>query len=200
MVKVRVFVEGGGNNNKYLGTECRKGFHAFFKKSGLIEYLPRTIACGSRNDAYDDFCTALKNAGDNDFPILLVDSEDSVNANDLSWQHLKKRDNWDKPDGAADNQAHLMVQCMEAWFMADKGCVKEYFGQGFNENLLPKQPDIEAIPKDDLLSKLLNATRNASPKGAYDKGAHSFKLLALIDPIKVRNASSHAKRLLDALA
>jgi len=158
------------------------------------------MVCGSRDNAYGDFCTALKTADKNDCPILLVDSEAQVNANDSPWQHLKKRDKWDKPNGAGDGQAHLMVQCMEAWFMADKDCVKKYFGQGFNENLLPKQPKIETIPKVDLLDKLKEATRNSKNKGKYSKGEYSFELLALIDPAKVRKASPHAKRLLDTLA
>jgi hypothetical protein len=37
-------------------------------------------------------------------------------------------------------------------------------------------------------------------KGEYSKGQHSFQILALIDPAKVRAASpKHAGRLLDVL-
>jgi hypothetical protein len=36
-------------------------------------------------------------------------------------------------------------------------------------------------------------------KGRYDKGSHSFELLALVDPKKVAGASPHAKRLFDTL-
>ena len=199
MVSIKVFVEGGGNGNKSLKTACRKGFNEFFNKAGLEERVPRTMVCGSRNNAFDDFCTAMDNTGDNDFPILLVDSEDPVSLGDAPWLHLKERDGWVKPTGATDDQAHLMVQCMEAWFMADKDCVERFFGQGFKRNLLPSQTDIESIPKDDLFDKITNATRNTVTMGKYGKGAHSFELLALIDPQLVQDASPHAKRLLETL-
>ena len=28
-----------------------------------------------------------------------------------------------------------MVQCMEAWFLADKDCLAAFFGLGFNRNV-----------------------------------------------------------------
>ena len=32
--------------------------------------------------------------------------------------------------GATDEQAHLMVQCMEAWFLADRETLAAVFGRG----------------------------------------------------------------------
>ena len=40
--------------------------------------MPAIVACGSRNDAFESYCTALASAGQNDFPLLLVDSEVAV--------------------------------------------------------------------------------------------------------------------------
>ena len=75
MVKtVKLFVEGGGDG-KSLRTECRAAFSSFLRKSGLTGYMPRVVASGSRNSAYSDYCTAIKNG---ELAVLLVDSETEV--------------------------------------------------------------------------------------------------------------------------
>lgn len=91
-----------------------------------------------------------------------------------------------------------MVQCMEAWFLADKDCLVAYYGDDFNQNALPPRQDIENIAKNDVLNGLKKATSSVS-KGEYGKGQHSFDILAQIDPTKVIAASPHAKRLVDTL-
>lgn len=59
---------------------------------------------------------------------------------------------------------------------------------------------VSRIPKDDLVPSLKSATAACGTKGEYAKGAHSFAILALIDPAKVKAASpTHAGRLLDLL-
>jgi len=88
---------------------------------------------------------------------------------------------------------------MEAWFHADRDVLQEYDGASFNENALSRRASIEEIPKSDLFDGLKRATKDCQ-KGEYSKGQHSFELLARTDPSKVRDASPHAKRLLDALA
>jgi len=92
-----------------------------------------------------------------------------VAKNFAPWLHLKNRDNWDKPSDARDDNAHLMVQCMETWFLADKDSLAAFFGNGFNSNALPKQTDIENIPKDDITSGMRRATTRCKPKGVYHK-------------------------------
>ena len=92
-----------------------------------------------------------------------------------------------------------MVQCMEAWFVADRQSLGVYFGQDFKAAALPAQ-DVEAIAKDDLERKLKQATRSCSKgKGTYRKGRHSFELLGCLDPSKVMESSPHARWLIDAL-
>ena len=88
---------------------------------------------------------------------------------------------------------------MEAWFLADKDNLATFFGRGFNANALPRNPDIEEIPKNDLLTGLKNATRRCRPKGEYSKGRHSFEVLSKTDPVRVLDASPYAKRLVDTL-
>ena len=193
-----LYVEGSGNG-KAARAECRKGFARFLANAGLKERMPRIIASGSRQHAFDDFRHALNNPRKDRFIVLLVDSEGPVAENSDSWAHLKQQDGWDRPQGAADHSAHLMVQCMEAWFLADKDGLATFFGRGFNANALPRNPDIEEIPKNDLLTGLKNATRRCRPKGEYSKGRHSFEVLSKTDPVRVLDASPHAKRLVDSL-
>lgn len=199
-MKVKIYVEGGGDTNA-LKTKCRQGFSEFFRKAGLEGRMPRIVASGSRQAAYDDFCTALNKAGADEFIILLVDSEAPVaqSHSDAPWSHLKARDNWDQPAQATDDNAHLMVQCMEAWFLADKESLATFFGNGFQRNALPPRADVENISKSDLFSGLKAATRHCIPKGEYGKGRHSFDILSQIDPTRVAAASPWAKRLIETL-
>ena len=161
--------------------------------------MPRIVASGGRMKAFKDFRTALKQAGAEDFIVLLVDSEDSIGVEEGSWAHLKRRDNWDKPVAATDDNAHLMVQCMESWFLADKDKLAAFFGDGFHPKALPTRPAVEDIPKKDVLNGLQAASRQCVKKGEYDKGQHSFRILSCLDPEKVTAASPHAKRLIETL-
>lgn len=212
MITVKLFVEGGGNS-KSLHTECRAAFNSFLQKAGLKGYMPRIVACGSRNEAYSDYCTAIKNG---EKAVLLVDSETSVivpagTNDDLKtwkpWYHLKNRqaqdgqstDNWNIPQGGSDEDCHLMVELMESWFLADVDELKRYYGQGFNEHCLPNQQCIESISKNDVMTSLSRATKNTQ-KGTYNKGGHSFKILERIDPDKVTSQSQWAKRFITLLS
>ncbi|OOC15347.1 hypothetical protein BM451_01625 [Dickeya dadantii] len=201
---VNVYVEGGGDTNS-LRAECRRGFAEFLKKAGLTGTMPRIIACGSRRDAYNSFCIAIRQRTP---AMLLVDSEEPViavaqqNADPNQWQpwlHLRQRqgDGWEKPAGSDDQQCHLMTQCMESWLIADSITLASFFGQGFRTSLLP-QGNVERIAKRQVYDMLENATRSTT-KGRYGKGAHSFTLLALIDPAKVQQASPWAQRFITQL-
>jgi len=213
---VKLFVEGGGDR-KSLRTECRSGYNSFLQKAGLSGYMPRIVASGSRNAAYSDYCTAIKNGED---AVLLVDSESEVilPKDDHSieveysktwkpWYHLVNRlgqtgevaDSWEKPSGSSDEDCHMMVQSMESWFLADVATLKSYYGQRFRENSLPNRPDIESIPKDTVLSSLIAASRDTL-KGSYDKGDHSFEILAKVNPDKVISQSPWARRFVTLLS
>ena len=157
--------------------------------------MPRIVACGSRDNAYDRFRTGHSSKGVS--AMLLVDSEGPVTALG-TWQHLKSRDGWDRPSGATDDQCHLMVEVMESWFLADKDALQAYFGQGFRRQALPLNPNIEQIPKQDVERGLDGATQGTM-KGRYRKGADSFGILMRLDPAKVRKGSCYADRFVKAL-
>ena len=196
---VKVYVEGGGDHNKELDTRCRQGYSQFLRKAGLEGRMPRVVACGGRGNAFDSFRTSHENSGPDDFPILLVDSEEPVVGKN-PWEHvgLRPGDGWDRPQTASDDQLHLMVQAMEAWFYTDKDTLQEYYRQGFRAAALKQRPDIENIATADLFDGLQRATKDCQ-KGEYSKGEHSFQILALIDPSKVRASSPAADRLLRVL-
>lgn len=200
---MKLYVEGGGESSS-LKTACRAGFSEFIGKAGIVR-KPRIVACGSRQNAYDSFCTALASG---ETALLLVDSEAPVTAECQQgdslqwrpWEHLKKRqgDQWVKPEKAGEEDCHLMVQCMEAWFLADRKTLQEFFGQGFNANALPAEGrSIESVDKKQLYHSLANATKLCKTKSEYGKGEHSFKLLMLVSPDRVISASPWAKRFVD---
>ena len=201
---VKLYVEGGGDTAA-LHNECRKGFRVFLENAGIKGNQPRIVACGSRTDAYDSFCTALKNG---DQAVLLVDSEAPVSKKHQAgkpetwqpWEHLKQRDQWEKPAGASDESCHLMVQVMESWFLADRATLEAFFGQGFKDNALPSETSpIEGIDKESVYAALKKATHACKTKKAYNKGTHSFKLLERLDPDKVIKASPWTKRFVSHL-
>ena len=196
MVRVKVYVEGGSQGQ--LATKCRQGFSEFFKNAGLAGHMPSVVSCGSRNEALNRFCTALNEFKPGTIPILLVDSEDPVRNIDGPWDHLLSRAGWDRPESAKDDQAHLMVQCMETWFLADVSALEEFFGSGFRSSAIPQRNDIENISKSDVLGRL-KAASSGSRKREYHKGSHSFDILARIDPESVIRRSPFAKRLIDTL-
>jgi len=198
MVKeIHIFIEGGGDgrNTKAL---IHQGFSSFL--SCLVKIARKKkirwkmTVCGSRNNAFRDFKVALK-ANPNAFNVLLVDAEAPVYT--TSCQHLKQRDNWDMPN-IDDEHCQLMVQTMEAWLIADINTLKKFYGNGFKENSIPKNLDIENIDKKQLESSLKAATRGTK-KGEYHKIQHASKLLDLLEVDKVRQAAPHCERLFDTL-
>lgn len=198
--KITVFVEGGGDYAA-LKSELRRAFAEFFKKTILgEEKRPKVVACGGRQSAYDDFCTAIRG---NKNAMLLVDSETPINPSPTvnvyePWKHLKESNNWDKPPGASDINRHLMVQCMESWFIADWNTMASFFGQGFRTGLKPSG-SVETITKKDVYTAIERASDNCKTKAQYGKGPHSFKILALVDSSVVLAASPWAKRFIDEL-
>lgn len=198
---VKLFVEGGGDG-KALRTACRQAISEFLRKAGLDGCMPRTVACGSRQQAYDDFCTAIRSG---EPALLLVDSEGPVapehqDGNPPDWRpwlHLSQRagDGWEMPAGATEMQCHLMVECMENWFLADRATLQSFFDPGFRPNALPAAGrPIENVGKEQVYQALAAATSDCKTKASYGKGEHSFKVLASINPAKVMAASPWAKR------
>ena len=194
MVRVRIFIEGGGIASDEVFTE---GWRKFFVAAGLLGKMPRVVRGEGREQTFDKFRTALQSQRRNEVVILLVDSEGPVAAGDSAWQHLSHQDNWSQPQGADDDSAYLMVQVMETWFLADREALRRFFGPSLNENHFSQWPDLEAVPKDTVLNAMEMSTANC--QRPYSKGRVSFQLLGEISPGLVAAACPHADQLLTYL-
>ena len=69
MVKVKLYVEGGGDSRSSLHINCREGFRKLLEAGGILGRMPSTKACGRRNAAYGDFRTALRTAAPDEYPF-----------------------------------------------------------------------------------------------------------------------------------
>lgn len=199
MRRIVIYVEGGGDSAQQK-TELRQGLQELFRtqrqaaaQRGLsLSFVP----AGSRNEARRQF-TIRMSSSPSDIVGLLADSEEPVPAevpgkveqNALERrQHLVTRDGW-QLTGFPAAHIHLMVQCMEAWIVADPEALSEYYGAGFKAAKLPVRTNLEEEPKAAVYSKLADATRGTS-KGEYSQANHSKirhagRLLAMIDAAKV---------------
>jgi len=193
-----LYVEGGGDHNSSLRSECRRAFSLMFQKAGITE-KPAVRPMGGSQQAYEAFCNEL--AIDENHTWLLVDAEELAPApkpGDSAdpWAHVKDRDQWDKPSGATDQQLQLMNVTMETWLLCDRDALRKSFGPKINESkLLLSDSSLEAKSKEDV-NKALAAAVKDTPAEEYSKGSHSFKILADVDPMKLRLTLFWADRFL----
>ncbi len=196
MVNVRVYIEGGGEG-QFHDTLFRKGWRQFFIAAGLSGRLPAVVRGKGRAQTFDLFTTAVRGPRRDVLPLLLVDSEGPVTYGHSAWQHLRSRDGWERPSGAAEGQVFLMVQLMETWFLADRDLLRNYFGAALREAHIKQWPMLEAVPKDTIVETLDLVT--AACRRPYSKGKVSYELLAKLNPHLVASACPHARALFDRL-
>jgi hypothetical protein len=179
--KVRIHFEGD--------PALREGFSEFFKELGAtLGLAPKFIA--GKADPCGVFLLALE-THPGALNILLIDSERPDDG--------KLFETICQPKGIdARSRDHVfwMVQCMEAWFLADAEALRQYYGKDFRENAVRLNPEVEEIPKKDVFEALRTATKDTS-KGRYHKTKHAPFLLKLIDPALVKQASAHCRRMFD---
>lgn len=148
------------------------------RTAGVQVNLITLLPCGSREEARDTFRLRLSNKSV--FTAMLIDSEDPVDDRDRCWDHLKIRDNWDKPSDTTDEQVLLMTTCMESWVIADMEALKSHYRHHLQASALPSTHDLEQKPRDQVQAKLEHATRNCP--APYKKGTRSFEVLAKLNP------------------
>ena len=197
MTGIAIYMEGGGDGGD-TKRALRQGMDALLqplKEAAREKALHwKLVCCGGRSETFRRFRNAVTTANDT-FVVLLVDAEESVHGSPCA--HLQALHGWDM--GFADDDAvHLMAQVMETWIVADSAALRRYYGQGFDENALPKRSDLEEVSKADVTTALERATRHTT-KRRYLKIWHARDLLARIDVEQVKSRCSHCKRLFEAL-
>ena len=193
MTQIALYVEGGGDTAQQKA-ELRQGFDGLLervKSSARAKRLGwKLVCCGDRRKAYEAFINSVRTSP-GAVNVLLVDSEDPIAPEtrdphrDAAARvaHLSQRGGWDLSTTRPE-RVHLMVQCMEAWIVADPAALAAYYGQGFVPHVLPTRPNLEEEPKPDVNDKLARATRGTQ-KGEYGKIKHASQLLQRIDPARV---------------
>lgn len=177
MVSARLYIEGGESKEDQI--RCREGFRKLLEKAGFSGRLPRLTACGGRNSTFDDFRTAFAKQKEGDYIAMLIDSEDPLADIQQTWAHLRDRDGWAQPADARNEQILFMTTCMETWIVADRGALREHYGNRLQENALPPLTDLEKRDRHEVHDQLAHASRNCS--NAYAKGKRSFDVLAKLD-------------------
>lgn len=177
MVSVTIYLEGGGDS-KELHIRCREGFRKLLEGCGFNGRMPKLVAGGGRGHTFDYYRTAHRASGSNSIILMLIDSEDPMSDIEETWAHLKDRDDWDRPDGAEDEQVLVMTTCMETWIVADRAALRAHYGNNLNENQLPAVVDLEERGRQGIQDALERATSLCSNK--YQKGKRSFQVLAVL--------------------
>jgi hypothetical protein len=186
--EIRIYYEGGPS--------LRPGFDEFFRalKNRASERRCGFRLISGRATSSSDFGIAIK-SHTNAWNILLQDSEGPDTGN-LS-ASLCQRMGWDQSHA---DSVFWMVEMMESWFHAHKNNLEKFYGGGFKINALKPNPNVEQIAKKDLENGLKAAT-NDTQKGNYfdNKTSHGPRLLALINPDRVRAAAPNCEKLFQAV-
>ena len=198
MVSVHLYVEGGGDSPEQHA-RCREGFRKLLEKAGFAGRMPRIVAGGGRSATFDRFRTATRASAPDNYPVLLVDSEEPVPGLASPWTGLQTREGWERPAGVTDEQAQLMVTCMETWLIADRAALRGYFKAALNENALPPLHELEQRSRQDVQEALENATRLCGRERQYRKGKRSYQVLAALQPATLRQHLPHFQRLIETL-
>ena len=178
-MSARIYLEGGGDRTEGK-TRCREAFRKLLEKCGLTGRMPRLVASGSRNTAFDNFKTARSNASGAEYVALLIDSEHPVSDVEKTWEHLRRSDIWQRPRGARDDQVLLMTTCMETWMVADHSVLRDHFGPGLRPERLPPLANLERRSRSEVQRGLENATRDCA--APYAKGPRSYEVLGKLSP------------------
>ncbi len=190
-MRVLICVEGGGESNA-TSVIFRNNFAEFFAKALPQHHLPKIQACGGRDDAIAVFNRAIREQWA-DIVLLLVDSDGPV-AYNLSPKEYLHQKVGGRAVNAEEEQVHLMVQCMEAWFLADPAALAAYYGPAVKKSRLLRRSDVEQI--NDAEARLRKIAKRGGKE--YLK-RHGFVLIGMVNPDKVRAQAKHCDRLLRKL-
>jgi len=188
LTEIRIYYEGDA--------QLKPGFAEFFRE---LSEKARARKCrlrliSSKGTACGDFGKAIETHTEA-WNILLMDSEKPYAPNFSV--ALCKREHWDKSHA---DSIFWMVEMMESWFHADKDALEFFYGVGFRRKALKANPQVEQIAKKDLKTGLQSATKDTARGNYFDhKTSHGPKILACIDPLRVRKAAPNCRALFEAV-
>ena len=189
----KIYIEGSGDTNKLqaIGRESMRKFLSKLDINGSI----KVIMCGGRQQAYNDFCVALKKTKPNEISILLVDAEAPVGKDAEPWTHLQARDQWNRPTGVTNDHAYLMVQTMEAWLVCDPSAWKLWKPR-VDSGKLPAihNNNVELFEKEKLERVCEEICQSINLSYSKDKRLNGFGILKNVQPELVRKNSKEANR------
>lgn len=199
---VRIYIEGD-KKNKTSNISLREGFSVFFdvlrEKARERKIKFDIILCGSSAETFRDFQFGVR-SHPNSFVTFLIDSDDELDNQDTPKSFLQKQTkskNWEWRN-VEDEQCHLMIQIMESWLIADIETLKNYYGKDFHANSIPKNKNIEKVPKLDVENSLAKATKDTK-KGVYHKVKHGAELLTKVNKEIIKLKSKHCQLIFDTI-
>jgi len=193
-VKVRIYVEGGPKGVDANGVRnFRNAFKQHFQRLDDGLKTLEVVALGDTDRTIKGYAQGVSQYSSDRAVALLVDSDAPVSAATAAGHIKAKLDSANVPSDARKN-IFLMVQCMESWLVTDPAALESCFGSKFRLNVLPSNPDIEAVSKRDVLAAL-DAAVKPTPTEGYRKVEHGAKILAKLNPYRVAKRSRHARNL-----
>ena len=128
--------------------------------------------------------------------VLLIDSEGPV-TDTIRYisDSIRSLSMWNAGVSCSDEQIHLMVQAMEAWFVADPQSLSRRFGQNYSTRHLPSPESAETVSTADLLTAIRRGLPQSRRRRGYDKVSDGVELLRLIDVEVVSQHCGHFRRL-----
>jgi hypothetical protein len=163
-------------------------------RPGFRSFLSKIAESARRNDWRFAAPIATYGRPVQAFRIALQTHSSAWNVLLLDWEDPNESEIRKRQLGDCDpDSVFWMVQIMESWFLADLDALKMVF-KGLNEAAVRGNPNVEEIPKEDVLERLKKAAN-----GEYHKVKHGTKLLGLIDPAKVRKAAPNCDRMFNRI-
>ena len=175
-----IYLEGGNHLRNPMKRFLRCAVNPDNPQSVVLDVVP----CGSGDRAITRFGKARSSS------LLLIDSE----GEDIATLSSRVAERTRLVDAAG--RAFFMVQCMEAWFLADRQTLIGYFSDGINQNPISRNHNVEQIAEPD--DGIRDATRRCR-KGRYNKTTHAAALLNQLNPTAVYNACPNFALLVDFL-
>ncbi len=186
-----MYVEGGGKGAP--GNDLKVGFqNGLFNElrlRGRDNGVELSFRAGTgQGQTTKLFLAALRN-DPHCVNVLLVDAEGPVDGNAID--HIRKtHKSFDAPK---QGDLHLMVQAMEAWFVADSEAVRRVFGSKAKTDHLGMILDVERTTVKELQAALHKAAAE-TPARRYQKALHQRSLLEAVRVENIKGRCPHFMR------